>query len=288
VLSQVQFRPLEARKSEVVATRSCDSDCCQRTRNASTRICRMMALLVAVACFGDLQFAALAQGTEQRQNHTVRATLAVDATNGELNLIFTVSPAIRVLPIVHSLRVPQDGSKTLTVGSKDGGNYSALVGQIKNLDNGQLLIELSDAASGLQEFHGVDFAVGEIATSGPSSSPSRDGHFVVYTKPDRVARSSRLVISSSEQPISALPAGVSARLVLAAYSLDFVPAVGTTEGWRLAIAITPSDGKPALFYLAKGGKAWKPLESSLIEGHPLLSAAVAGPGTYLLVQGAKR
>jgi hypothetical protein len=241
-----------------------------------------------VVWFEPSQFAALAQSAPQRQNHTVGATVALDPANGQLSLLFSVSPAIRVLPIVRSLGVARGKSKTLTVANKEGGNYSALLGEIKSLDNGQLLIELSDAASGLLEFHGVEFAVGEIATTGPSSSPSRDGHFVVYTKPTGIPRSSRLLISSSELPIGALPAGVSARLVVAAYSLDFVPSVGTVEGWRLATAITPSDGKTSLFYLPKGGKAWKPLDTTLSEGHPLLSAAMAGPGTYLLVKGIKR
>lgn len=74
---------------------------------------------------------------------------------------------------------------------------------------------------------------------------------------------------------------------MAAYSLDFLPPVATIEGWRLVVAIAPDNGKTALFYLPKGSKAWKPLESSLIPGHPLLNAAVAGPGTYLLVRGTK-
>jgi hypothetical protein len=249
---------------------------------------RMMALLVAVVCFEKSQIAVLAQTTQQRENHAVGARLEAGSTDRELSLVFTVSPVIRVLPIVRWLGVEPLAAKTLTVRSDVGGHYSAALGDIQNLDNGQLLIELSDVKSGLHELHGLDFTLREIATNGPSSSPSRDGHFVMYTRPNGVLRASRLLISSGEQPIGPLPAGVSAGAVMAVYSLDVLPSVKTIDGWRLAIATAPSDEKTILFYLAKGGKSWKRLESSLIEGHPLLNASVPGPGTYLLAQGVKR
>lgn len=183
MLSQAKDRSFETRKSYVVTTHSRISDCCPRTRKSSFRIFGMTALLVAVVCFEESQVAAQPQSPKQPQNHTVGARLAIGPADGQLSLVFTVNPAIRVLPTVHSLGVAPGSSKTLTVSSQEGGNYSAVLAETQGLDNGQLLIELSDAASGLQEFHGLDFAMREIAATGPSSSPSRDGHFVVYTKP---------------------------------------------------------------------------------------------------------
>jgi hypothetical protein len=146
------------------------------------------------------------------------------------------------------------------------------------------VIELSDLDAGSHELHSADFALqGDIA-DGLSSRPSRDGHFVVFTRPEGVSGALRLLICSAEQPLEGLPPGITKRAVVAAYTLDFLPASDPVVGWQLTAAVDATDLNPVLFYFAKGGTTWKVLDSAALEGHSMLNAGIVGPGTYLLVR----
>jgi len=258
---------------------------CNRT--SAVKVFATLTFLAGVVCAGYSKLTAISNSAGSQEKHLVGIRIQAGPADRELTLMFSVSPATRVPPIVRWPGTASRRAKKLEVLSDSAGPYSARVGDIQNVDNGQVLVELSDAQNGLHELHSADFAVREIATNRPSSSPSRDGHFVVHTIPTGISQGSRLLISSGELPIDALPTGVSSGAVVGAYFLDSIPSLVKMEGWRLAIATVPADGKMALFYLPKGGATWKPLETNLVEGHPLLDAAIAGPGTYLLVKGAK-
>jgi len=164
----------------VATVRRCALNGSPRARPSGIRVDRVTALFLAVLCLGGSLHALHAQNADQRGNHTVAAALEAGPSDGKLQLIFSVSPPIRVLPIVRWLGSARSAPKALAVQTESGGRYSAVVTDIQSVENGQLLIELSDAKSGLRELHGVDLAVGEIRTKGASMNASRDGHFVVY------------------------------------------------------------------------------------------------------------
>lgn len=249
-----------------------------------------MKILFVAALFagvGFLQSSKLLANEQAQENHIVASRFEAGPTDGELTLIFTVNPGIRNLPSVRWLRAAGGDTKTLNVKKDLKGRYTAVLGDVSHAIDGQVLIDLSDSKAGTHELHSADFALREPVTKGPSMSPSRDGHFVVYTKPTDTSPVVRLLISSSEQPIDGLPTGISNRDVVGAYSLTFLTPNDTTKDWQLTMA-NPTNGKLALFYLAKSGTQWKPLKSTFVEGRPFLAAAIAGPGTYMLVQEVKR
>jgi hypothetical protein len=244
---------------------------------------RILVVAALLTCVGLLQDSKILA----QESHLVAAQFQAGPTDGQLTLMFSVSPAVRDLPIVRWLRAAGGEAKTLEVKKDPKGRYSAALGDVSHAIDGQVLIDLSDSEAGTHELHSVDFALREIITKGPSMSPSRDGHFVVYTKPTDASGVMRLIISSTEQPLEALPPGVSNSDVIGAYSITFISPIDTPKDWQLTIA-NPADEKLAIFYLAKSGAAWESLKSAPVEGHPFLGAAVPGPGTYLLVQEVKQ
>jgi hypothetical protein len=288
VSTKTQYAFFEARKFCILRTASLRSDCAPRKRKSRARAFRIAVLLAVLVGLAEAQMAILAKDTPKPENHAVAARIEAGAGDRELKLEFTVNPVIRVTPTVRWLGVGRADAQNLEVKSDSPGHYSARLGDIGNVDYGQLLIELPNTPDGRRELHSADFAFREIVTNTPSLSPSRDGRFVVYTKPEGVARGSRLLITSGELPIDALPAGLSGRPVLGMYSVDSVPSPAKMEGWQMAIAIPQGEARPAVFYLAKGAKTWKQLETGVIEGRPMLGAAIPGPGTYLLVRGGKQ
>jgi hypothetical protein len=243
-----------------------------------------LAFLAVSCCVLGLNSAATAQVAETRNNHIIGARFESGPQTGELTLLFTISPTIRVEPIVRWLTATTK-AKTLTVRGDSSSKYSVVLGDTHGAADGQVLIELSDSKSGLHELHSVDFAQREVLASRPSSTSSRDGHFVVFTKP--AGKAQRLLIGSSQQPMGPLPSGVSADAVTGAYSLEFLPPVEKVDGWQLTMTVPSADVRIALFYLAKAGATWKTLEVKPLEGHPLVVAKVPGPGIYLAVRKAK-
>lgn len=287
-MTKTQYALFEVWKSFIVRTASLRSDRAPRKRKSRACAFRIAVLLAVLVGLTEAQIAIHTKDTPKRENHAVAARIEAGAGDRELKLAFTVSPVVPVAPTVRWLGIGRADAQNLEVKSDSLGHYSARLGDIGNVDYGQLLIEFPNTPDGQRELHGADFAFREIIANAPSSSPSRDGHFVVYTKPDGVARGSRLLITSGELPIDALPAGLSDRDVLGMYSVDSVPSSTKMEGWQMAISIPQGEARPALLYLAKGAKTWKPLETGVIKGRPMLGAAIPGPGTYLLVHGAKR
>ena len=261
-----------------------------RTAGAQTELpCTQSVLILAflaVSCYFPSLKAATTQGAEAQKKHIVGARFESGPREGELMLLFTISPRIGVEPVVRWLSATTK-AKTLKVGCDSGSRCSAVLADTMREADGQVLIELSDSKSGLHELHSVDFAQREVLASRASSSPSRDGRFVVFTRPVGISQAQRLLIGSSEQPMSPLPPGVSADAVDGVYSLDFLPPMGIVDGWQLTMT-APSDTKPALFYLAKAGTEWKALDAEPVQGHPLIMATVAGPGIYLVVRQVQR
>src|SRR5438270_10976056 len=254
------------------------------SRTATVKSFIVFALLAT--CIGYSREVAIANTAGSQDSRIVGTRVDVGPTDRELTLTFTVTPSIRFPPVVRLLGTAAR-AKTLEVQSDSPGHYSAHLGDIQDVSAGQLLLEISNSQKERHELHSADFVLHEIPT-GPSSSPSRDGHLVLYTKPAGISRGSRILISSGERPIDALPGGVSSTAVMGAYFIDSLASFGKAEGWQLAIATVPGSWKVTLFYLAKGSKTWKPLESNLIPGHPLQACPFAGQGTYLLVRGTKQ
>jgi hypothetical protein len=225
------------------------------------------------------------QSEEPPKIHVVRSRFEAGPSDGELTLIFDVSPVPEALPSVRWLgATPRDDARTLAVRSDQTGRYSAVLADVPPVADGRVLIELSDPGNGSFDIHSAEFALREHVADRPSSRPSRDGRFVVFTKPEGVSPVLRLLIGSSEQPVGDLPPGVTSGAVVGVYSLDFLPASDAADGWQLTMAVTATDVKPALFYLAKGEAVWRVLDSTTLEGHSLLGAGFAGPGTYMLVR----
>jgi hypothetical protein len=222
------------------------------------------------------------------RTHVVRGRFEPGPADGELTFVFDVRPAPEALPSVRQLgATPRDDARTLSVKSDGTGRYSAVIADVPPVADGQVLIELSDSGAGSFEIHSAEFALREHVADRPSSRPSRDGHFVVFTKPEGVSPALRLLIGSSEQPIEDLPPGVTNSVVSGVYTLDLLPASDSVDGWQLTMAVAATDAKPVLFYLAKGHAVWRVLDSAAIEGHSLLNAGFAGPGTYMLVREVK-
>jgi hypothetical protein len=229
------------------------------------------------------------QAASKQSDHAVGVQFELAPAKGPTTISIKVTPPVRDLPIVSLIGGPQHETKKLSVRSERSGIYTAVIGDVSQLVDGQILVELQGVQPGLHELHTADFSVREVPGRNPSSSPSHDGHFVVFTKPSEVPQSQLLLIGSSEQPIDALPPGIANRNVVAVYSFAFLSQQRLDlSSWRLTMTIPPNDGEQKIFYLARPGEKWKELQSSLIVGHPLLTAAVAGPGTYLFVRGAKR
>lgn len=217
--------------------------------------------------------------------HLVRSRFEPGPTSGDLTLVFDVNPIPQSLPRVSWLgATPRDDARALAVDSGPVGRYSAVLANVPPVGDGRVLIELSDPSTGTYDLHSAEFALRQHVADGPSSRPSRDGRFVVFTKPEGVSPKLRLLIGSGEQPLEDLPAGVTNRAVAAVYSLDFLPKSDQVVGWQLTMATGETDANPALFYLAKGSKVWKLLESHEIEEHGLRAARVEGAGIYLIVR----
>ena len=215
--------------------------------------------------------------------HVVRGRFEPGPADGELTFIFDVSPIPEALPRARWVGASGNDARTLTVQSDKSGRYSARLADVPKVSDGQVLIELSHPESQSLEIHGAEFALREHIVDRPASRPSRDGHLVVFTKPEGVSPELRLLIGSSRQPLESLPNGVTHSAVVGVYTLDFLP-TANPDGWLLTIAAPPSDARPVLFYLAKGDAAWRVLETKVIEGQPLLSANFLGAGTYMLVR----
>jgi hypothetical protein len=225
-----------------------------------------------------------AQSVQPPKNHLVRSRFEPGPSDGELTFIFEVGPAPQTLPIVRWLgATPHDDATMLVVRTDPTGRFSATLPNVPPVVEGRLLIELSDPGT-RSDLHSADFALLKHIADGPSSRPSRDGHFVVFTKPEGVSPELRLLIGSVEQPIESLPRGVTERNVVGTYSVDFLPASAGVDGWQLTMALGQNDANPVLFYLPKGRAEWRVLVSTAIREHPLLGAAFAGPGTYMLVR----
>lgn len=230
-----------------------------------------------------------AQPDQPPKTHVMRGRFEPGPADGELTFVFEVSPAPEALPSVRQLgATPRDDARTLSVKNEPTGSYSAILADVPPVADGQVLIELSVPGTGSFEIHSAEFALREHVADRPSSRPSRDGHFVVFTKPEGVSPALRLLIGSSEQPMENLPPGVTTVAVVGVYTLDFLPASDPVDGWLLTMAVTATDARPVLFYLANGRAVWRVLNTTAIEGHPLLSAGFAGPGTYMLVREVKR
>jgi hypothetical protein len=226
-----------------------------------------------------------AQPERPPETHLVRSRFEPGPSDRELTLVFDVSPTPQAPPVVRRLgATPHDDAETLAVRRDPTGRYSAVLANVPPVADGRVLIELSDPGAGTFELHGADFALREHVADRPSSRPSRDGRFVVFTKPEGISPGARLLIGSGERPTEDLPPAVTSKAVLAVYSLDFLPASDSGDGWLLTMAVTATDAKPVLFYLPKGGAVWKVLDSTALEEHSLLAARVAGPGTYLLAK----
>lgn len=224
-----------------------------------------------------------AQSAQPLKPHLVRGRFEPGSDDGKLTFIFDVSPIPESLPTVRWVRSLGDDPKTVAVQSEKDGRYNVVLDNVQKLDDGQVLIELSNAVAGSFETHGAEFALLEHVTDRSASRPSRNGHFQVFTRPGGLSPASRLLIGSSEQPIENLPAGVKDSAVAGVYTLDLLP-LANPDGWLLTMAVASTDAKPTIFYLPKGETVWRVLKTTAIEDHPLLGASVPGPGTYLLVR----
>jgi hypothetical protein len=181
-----------------------------------------------------------------------------------------------------------DEVKTLEIKSDPDASYTAVLNDVSSVTDGEVLIEIAAADNKSVEIHRAEFAVRQHFASGPSSRPSRNGRFVVFTKPERVAPELRLLIGSGEQPIDKLPDGVASEAVSEVYSLDLLSASNRVDGWLLTMVVDRSDNKPVIFYLPKNSQAWRTLSSTPVEGHDLIGATFAGAGTYMLVREVSR
>jgi hypothetical protein len=223
------------------------------------------------------------QAEQPRIPHAVRGRFEPGPSDKELIFVFDVSPTPQALPTVRWLgSTPRDDARTLTVQSDQTGRYSALLAEVAVVAGGRVTIELSDKDTGGADLHGADFALNHV--SGSSSQQSRDGRFVVFTKPEGVSPSQRLLIGSVEQPIEGLPRGVTDKALAAVYSVTFLPESLRADDWQLTIAVGPNDAQAVLFYLPKDGKDWKRIESAALPEQSLRIAHFAGPGTYLLAR----
>lgn len=226
-----------------------------------------------------------AQPGEPTKTHLVRSRFESGPAEGELTFVFDVSPVPESLPRVSLLgATPRVDARRLEVKSNQSGRYSVVLANVPPLADGRLLIELSDPNTGTHDLHSADFALREHVANGPASRPSRDGRFVVFTKPEGVSPGMRLLIGSGDQPMEDLPPQVNDKSVAAAYSIEFLPASARVDGWQLTMAVGATDANAVLFYLPKGGRRWRLLESAAMEEHSLRSARFEGPGTYLLVR----
>lgn len=270
-----------------------------RERQIQEIILLLLLLLVIAGCarvqgperldrgVNDTQTTASEPPTRSAQppkNHLVRSRFEPGPSDGELTFVFDVSPAPQALPIVRWLgAAPHDDATMLVVRTDPTGRFSANLPNVPPVTEGRLVIELPDPGN-RSDLHSADFTLLKHTADGPSSRPSRDGHFVVFTKPEGVSPELRLLISSVEQPIESLPRGVTDRNVVGTYSVDFLPASARVDGWQLTMALAENDANHVLFYLPKGGTEWRVLDSTAISEHPLLGAPFAGPGTYMLLQ----
>jgi len=235
----------------------------------------------------------LAQENQQPQSqplpkpHLVKSRFQPGPDDRTLTLVFDVSPPTDAAPRVR-WRNEGDEVKTLEVRSDPDASYTAVLNDVPSLTDGEVLIEIASADNKSLEIHRAEFALRQHVASGPSSRPSRNGRFVVFTKPEGVASQLRLLIGSGEQPIDKLPDGVTSEAVSEVYSLDLLSASNGGDGWLLTIAVDKSDNKPVIFYLPKNGQAWRTLSSTPVEGHDLIGATFAGAGTYMLVREVSR
>ena len=226
-----------------------------------------------------------AQPGEPAKTHLVRSRFEPGPTEGELTFVFDVSPVPESLPRVSWLgATPRVDARRLEVKSEQTARYSVVLANVPPVSDGRLLIELSDPSTATNDLHSADFALREHVADGPSSRPSRDGRFVVFTKPEGVSPGSRLLIGGSDQPMEELPPGVKDESVVAVYSIEFLPASDRVDGWQLTMAVEAADANAVLFYLPKGRRTWRLLESAAMEEHSLRSARFEGAGTYLLVR----
>ena len=226
-----------------------------------------------------------AQPGEPTKIHLVRSRFESGPAEGELTFVFDVTPVPESLPKVSWLgATPRVDARRLEVKSDQTGRYLVVLANVPPLADGRLLIEVSDPGTGTYTLHSADFALREHVADRPSSRSSRDGRFVVFTKPEGVSPESRLLIGSADQPLEDLPPRVDDKSVAEVYSVEFLPASARVDGWQLTMAVGTTDANAVLFYLPKGGRRWRLLESAAMEEHSLRSARFEGPGTYLLVR----
>lgn len=205
--------------------------------------------------------------------------------DGALTFVFHLIPTPVSAPKVRWLgATAHDDARVLTVQNDGRGGFSAILAPVPPGGEGRVLVELSEPGAGAFELHSAEFALREPVGARPASRPSRDGHFVVFTKPDGPSAGPRLLIGSGADSVEDLPASLTHRVVSAVYTLDVLPASAAVSGWMLTAAIAPTDTNPVLYYLAKGGTAWQALDSPAIKERQLIAASVAGPGTYVVTR----
>lgn len=211
---------------------------------------------------------------------------AGDAANS-VRFVFSVEPTPPKAPLVHLLPQTPHGERVMVPISNDqaSGLYTASFTIAPEVGEGSLVVELVDDSGRLLDLHGVAIAAREHATSGPMSRSAVDGNFAVFTTPQGLPPKAQILIAALELPLSPLPAGVEASVVLSVHSVTLVGGGDAAPAeWSVVVRDARTNASPSsLLFLPSGGREWTNLGGTRIRERPLVAAKFAGPGTYVLL-----
>jgi hypothetical protein len=229
---------------------------------------------------------AMATLARAQQTHTVRSDFEPGATGDEVRLVFQIDPDPSTSPVVRWLAPTSPRPQTVEVQRDAIGRYTASLSGFDAITEGRIQIEIDGPDKELLEIHQAGFAVREVLPDAPSTRPSQDGNLAVaIPDPEGLPEGLRLLIGHGERPFGPLPDGVDAASVVSVDTVDLLDAPGVApSGWQLVWSQAPD---ARLYYQVRGGTDWDPVEVQPIDDHPLMIAALAGPGTYLVARVAR-
>jgi hypothetical protein len=219
-----------------------------------------------------------------RDSHQVRGRFETTALSREIRFVFEVHPAVRIQPIVRRLGAhPRQDTTTLEVlNIQPAGRYAVVLRELSPGDQGRLQIEVKDDSS--FELHQADFVLRAPVPDQMVSASGFGGGFVVHAA--KAPANTTLLIATTELPLDALPGGVAANDVVATYSLEFMPQADITTGWSVSIGAL-HDARSVYFRPKPDGR-WQATKAMYLPDHAVLTTAITGPGTWLLVRAAPR
>ena len=207
-------------------------------------------------------------------------------TPRSVRFFFSVQPAPRTTPLVKVLgETPHQDSISLTpVFDRETALYSVTFDVSGAHNEQRLQVEIPQNAR-QSDIHFVTVALREHATSGPMSRSSVDGNFALYTAPEGLPAEAQLLIASLERPLDPFPSNVPPADVLSVHSVAFVGAADwLPQDWKITVSVDSAiTTRPALLFLASGGRDWININGLFEPEHALVMAQFNGPGTYLLL-----